>query len=143
MGCRDSVLQTRPCFLLCELAVGVVRDALVLASDFPLVGLLSVCLPAVARSAACYARREAVSVSALTPNSFFSPAAVLSDYESAEDSEVRGVSVLLFRGFCQATASCVIIAQNPVCVLHCLPLTLLAVIAFVSCASHQPCRDSE
>lgn len=106
MGCRDSIPQTRPCFLLCELAMVlavirvVIRDTLVLASDVPLLGLLSVCLPTLARSAACYARREAVSVSALTPNSFLSPAAVLSDYESAEDSEVRGVSVLVIRGFC-------------------------------------------
>lgn len=80
--------------------------------------------------------RSCVSASALTPNSFFSPAAVLSDYESAEDSEVRGVSVLMFKGFCQVTASHVILAQNPVCVLRSLPLTPSAAIAFVSRYQH-------
>lgn len=57
------------------------------------------------------------------------PAAVLSDYESAEDSEVRGVSVLVF---CRAAASRVILAQNPVCVLRSLLLTPSAAIAGVS-----------
>ena len=62
MGCRSSAPQTCPCFLLCELAMLFIREALVLASDFPLEGLFGVCLPVVARGTACYAQREAVSL---------------------------------------------------------------------------------
>lgn len=122
MGWRDSTPQTCPRFLLGELVVVLVGDALVVASGVPLDKLFGGCV-------CTSAWREAPSVCTLTPNSFFLPAAVLSDYESAEDSEVRGVSVLVF---CRAAASCVVLAQNPVCVLRSLPLTLSAAISVVS-----------
>ena len=38
----------------------------------------------------------------------------------------------MFKGFCRVTASCIILAQNPVCVLRSLLLTPSAAIAFVS-----------